>query len=157
MISACKHLTLGSCQGRYKDFNARNKFRPIAPSPLPPLRWVITRYCYKTQRWTTNFRMRMYNVRLPDKVENDYKSLVGRIIIIIIITIIISRKLYPSLSLQLCVSQCTRGTPPTMGVSRHPIQGTEPYLSPAPTSLSSPAPPGGRPHHEDHEALGTQD
>ena len=90
----------------------------------------------------------MYNVRLPDKVENDYKSLVGRII---------SRKLYPRLSLQLCVSQWTRGTPPTEGVLRHPIQGTEPYLSSALTALSAPAPPGGRPHHEDQEALGTQD
>ena len=62
----------------------------------------------------------MYNVRLPDKVENDYKSLVGRII---------SCKLYPRLSLQPWVSQCTRGTSPTESVSRHPKQGTEPYLS----------------------------
>jgi len=67
--------------------------------------------------------MRMYNVRLRDKVENDYKSLVGRII---------SCKLYPRLSLQPCVSQWTRGTPPNEGVSRHPMQGTEPYLCLAP-------------------------
>ena len=88
----------------------------------------------------------MYNGRLPEKVENDYRSLGGRIT---------SCKLYSRLSLQPCVSQCTCGTPPTAGVSTHSMQGTEPYIGLAPRVLVASAFRG--PEHEDQEALGTQD
>lgn len=68
----------------------------------------------------------MYNVRNPDKVENDYKSLVGRIILC---------KLYPTPSLQPWASRYTRGTPPTEDASRHQMQETEPHFSLAPKSM----------------------